>query len=67
VARVLFSIFVELHRLMFMVSFLVMVLNLNLCFMADVKYFVSACYDLSIPRHLLLEVTFVPMLSSLVA
>lgn len=57
----------ELHRLMFMVSFLVKVLNLNLYFMADVKYFVSACYDLSIPRHLLLEVIFAPMLSGLVA
>lgn len=56
----------ELHRLMFMVSFLVKVLNQNLCFMADVKYFVSACYDLSILRHLLFEVIFVPMLSSLV-
>jgi len=58
---------VELHRLMFMVSFLVKVLNQNLCFMADVKYFVSACYDLSIQLYLLLEVIFVLMLSGLVA
>jgi len=58
---------VELHRLMFMVSFLVKVLNQNLCFMADVKYFVSACYDLSTQLYLLLEVIFALMLSGLVA
>lgn len=57
----------ELHRLMFMVSFLVKVLILNLCSMADVKYFVSACYVLSNQRYLLLEVIFVLVVSGLVA